>query len=227
MKIKLIAKVKDVILGYMFDSDTEITIGREIGNTIAPIIDSISRHHARIYFADGAWMVEDLGSTNGSLINGQKIESPVALKNGDSLRFGLIDMSVTIAAAAGAAARPAPKPEPAPALSPVAPAPKPAPALSPVAPAPKPAPALSPVAPAPKPAPALSPIAPAAKVAPVEMEPIAELEPIADLEPVAPAEAASPLSPASPIVGGIKRPTLPTKLKLPPRPALKLPPRKA
>ena len=201
MKIKLIAKVKDVILGYMFDSDTEITIGREIGNTIAPIIDSISRHHARIYFADGAWMVEDLGSTNGSLINGQKIESPVALKNGDSLRFGLIDMSVTIAAAAGAAARPAPKPEP--------------------------APALSPVAPAPKPAPALSPIAPAAKVAPVEMEPIAELEPIADLEPVAPAEAASPLSPASPIVGGIKRPTLPTKLKLPPRPALKLPPRKA
>ena len=202
MKIKLIAKVKDVILGYMFDSDKEITIGREIGNTIAPIIDSISRHHARIFFADGSWKVEDLGSTNGSLINGQKIEGPVALKNGDSLRFGLIDMSVTVAAAA-APARPA-----AASVPPLAPA------------APKPAPALSPVAPAPKPAaaPALEPVA--------EMTPVADLEPIADLEPVTPAEASAPLSPIKP-VPGLKRPTLPTKLKLPPRPALKLPPRKA
>ena len=128
MKIKLIAKIKDVIIGYVFDTDTNITIGREIGNTIAPIIDSISRHHAHIFFADGAWKVEDLGSTNGSLINGKKIEGQVALKSGDALRFGLIDMSVTFDVAAASAA-PIPALEPVAELEPVSP-------LQPVAAAP-------------------------------------------------------------------------------------------
>lgn len=247
MKIKLIAKIKDVIIGYVFDTDVNITIGREIGNTIAPIIDSISRHHAHIFFADGAWKVEDLGSTNGSLINGHRVEGQVALKSGDALRFGLIDMSVTfdqpaVPAPVTAAEPPkavAPIPSAAPALEPVAP-------IKPAAPAPAPAPT-----PKPAPAPALEPIAP--------LEPIADLEPIAELEPLTPLEPLEPLSPSQsvpggtvkspaintlktasklPTPGGMKpgvrlptRPTLPTGLKLPPKPGIKpgikLPPRKA
>ena len=194
MKIKLIAKIKDVILGYVFDTDTEITIGREIGNTIAPIIDSISRRHARIFFEGCSWKVEDLGSTNGSLINGQKITGKVALKHGDALRFGLIDMSVTLADAMLTPIKPPAKP----AAAPIAP-------LKPMA-----VPALTPAR---EPAPALSPAAPA-------------MQPVAELEPVTAAEAAAPLSPAKPVFN-VQRPTISTKLKLPARPALKLPPRKS
>lgn len=103
MKIKLIVKVKDALFGYIFDTGADITIGREIGNTIAPILDSVSRRHAHIFYADGGWNVEDLGSTNGSLVNGKKIEGRVALKAGDALRFGLIDMSVSFEGEAVAA----------------------------------------------------------------------------------------------------------------------------
>lgn len=210
MKIKLIAKIKDVILGYVFDTDTEITIGREIGNTIAPIIDSISRRHARIFFEGCSWKVEDLGSTNGSLINGQKITGKVALKHGDALRFGLIDMSVTLA---DAIVKPIATPS-RPAAAPLTPQPKPM-AVPPLAPVAESAPAQA----------ALSPVSPIKPVAASPLQPVAELEPIAELEPVSPAEAAAPGSPVKPVFN-VQRPTISTKLKLPPRPALKLPPRK-
>ena len=66
MKINLIANMNGVLIGLCYDSVTEITIGREVGNTIAPLAsDGLSRKHARIFFKDGQWMLEDLGSTNG------------------------------------------------------------------------------------------------------------------------------------------------------------------
>ena len=253
MKIKIIAKIENVIIGYIFDTDTNITIGREIGNTIAPIINSISRHHARIFFADGVWKVEDLGSTNGSLINGKKIEGQVPLKKNDALRFGLIDMSVSFDEEVPA---PVTAAEPPPAVSPISPAvTKPAPAPTP-APKPAPAPAAAPKpAPAPAPAPALEPIdvvEPITPLEPVELEPLVELEPIAPLEPLEPLEPLSPLEPITPsstaktpaidiqktalklpnVGGAIRKPTiggfkpgvkLPTKPSLPT--GLKLPPK--
>ena len=54
MKIKFIANIKGIYLGYLFEPSEVVTIGREIGNTIAPInVDGFSRHHARIFFKDG------------------------------------------------------------------------------------------------------------------------------------------------------------------------------
>ena len=71
-----------------------MTIGREIGNTIAPInVDGFSRHHARIFFKDGAWYVDDVGSTNGTYRNRVKVEAPTKIEKGDSIRCGLMELA--------------------------------------------------------------------------------------------------------------------------------------
>jgi hypothetical protein len=75
-----------------------MTIGRGPDNTI--IIDEItaSRSHAGISFLEGAWIVEDLGSTNGVLVAGERI-TRAALHPGDSFHIGaytfcLVEMEV-------------------------------------------------------------------------------------------------------------------------------------
>ena len=95
MKINLIAAVNGAPIGLSFGSEREITIGREIGSTIAPMAaEGLSRHHAKIYFKDGSWYVEDLGSTNGTYRGNDKIEGATALAVKDKLQFGRFEMSV-------------------------------------------------------------------------------------------------------------------------------------
>ena len=61
----------------------EITIGRQDGNTIKLTERNVSRKHARLWKADGSLKVEDLGSYNGVRVNGDKIEGPTAVHEGD------------------------------------------------------------------------------------------------------------------------------------------------
>ncbi len=66
-----------------------ICIGREVDNDIQILTGGISRYHAKIEFVDGDnWKIQDLGSTNGTRVNGKKIDSPVMLKAGDELQIG-------------------------------------------------------------------------------------------------------------------------------------------
>ena len=55
-------------------------------------IDSnmVSRKHARVYPQDGRFYIEDLGSGNGSFVNGQRIAGPTMLKTDDRIKFGPI-----------------------------------------------------------------------------------------------------------------------------------------
>ncbi|MDQ7027375.1 MAG: FHA domain-containing protein [Anaerolineae bacterium] len=50
----------------------------------------VSRKHARIFFSDNTWMVEDLGSTNGSYLNRRHMtaNTPNIIRHGDELVFG-------------------------------------------------------------------------------------------------------------------------------------------
>jgi pSer/pThr/pTyr-binding forkhead associated (FHA) protein len=48
----------------------------------------VSQFHARLFPKDGAWFVEDLGSTNGTFLNQRKVTAPVELRAGDRLRLG-------------------------------------------------------------------------------------------------------------------------------------------
>jgi FHA domain len=47
-----------------------------------------SSFHARLFLRDGEWFVEDLGSTNGTFLNQQRVTEPVAVGTGDRVRIG-------------------------------------------------------------------------------------------------------------------------------------------
>jgi len=50
--------------------------------------DYASNHHARFQLAHGLWYVKDLGSTNGTWLNGRRIHAPQPLKKGDKIKIG-------------------------------------------------------------------------------------------------------------------------------------------
>lgn len=63
-----------------------VTIGRGDNNTIVINSPKVSRNHARIEWSGEHFVVRDLGSSNGTFVNGQRVESmPFALKDGDEL----------------------------------------------------------------------------------------------------------------------------------------------
>ena len=78
-------------------TEAVITIGRAPDNTIAiPEDGRLSRYHARFEVrADGLW-VTDLGSTNGTLINGAMISGPRRLEDGDQVQTGDTIFAVTL-----------------------------------------------------------------------------------------------------------------------------------
>ena len=66
----------------------EILLGRDLANDI-PISDpEISRRHARFMMQGESFLVEDLGSTNGTFLNGQRVSSPQQLRAGDVITLG-------------------------------------------------------------------------------------------------------------------------------------------
>lgn len=72
--------------------DATFTVGRE-GNLV--IDDQFaSSYHARFQVAHGRWFVEDLGSTNGTWLNGRRIQGAQWLKKGDKVRIGRTVMVV-------------------------------------------------------------------------------------------------------------------------------------
>ena len=65
---------------------TDIIAGRQ--GTLAVTDDYASNHHARFQAAHGLWYVKDLGSTNGTWLNGRRIHAPQRLKKGDKIKIG-------------------------------------------------------------------------------------------------------------------------------------------
>jgi two-component system response regulator HydG len=65
-----------------------LTIGRESSNRIVVSDDRCSRRHCEVFFEPGGWMARDLGSSNGTEVNGNKISRPTALKEGDRFKVG-------------------------------------------------------------------------------------------------------------------------------------------
>lgn len=57
---------------------------------------SVSRKHARILVSEGKASLEDLGSKNGTFLNGRKITSAVALADADEIRLGLVPMTFRV-----------------------------------------------------------------------------------------------------------------------------------
>ena len=95
MSIYLTVNAGTSPVGLSYPDGAEITIGREIGNSIAPVAaEGLSRRHAKIVSRDGKWTIEDLGSTNGTFVNGKKIDSPAEIKPGDKISCGKFGIAV-------------------------------------------------------------------------------------------------------------------------------------
>jgi pilus assembly protein CpaF len=110
----------------------ELTVGRDASNPVSINDGEVSRKHAKLTWKGAGYVLEDLGSTNGTFVNGTRLSSPLALKPGDAVSFGenivliyeaAYDPNATMAGSAKAART-------APAVQQAAPAPAPAPAYS-------------------------------------------------------------------------------------------------
>lgn len=66
----------------------EVIVGRASNASIKLNDDGISRRHARIVQDNGGFAVEDLGSANGTMVNGVRITTRQALQDGDKIRLG-------------------------------------------------------------------------------------------------------------------------------------------
>jgi phosphoserine phosphatase RsbU/P len=71
---------------------TPCTLGRSPGNSVVLSDASISRNHAEIFFRDGTYWIQDLGSKNGTKIGPKRIEGPSPLKAGDKLQLGSVHL---------------------------------------------------------------------------------------------------------------------------------------
>jgi DNA-binding winged helix-turn-helix (wHTH) protein len=66
----------------------ESVIGRDRGCVVQIDADSVSRHHARLNVTEGAISIEDLGSKNGTWLDGERIHGTVLLTDGTTVRLG-------------------------------------------------------------------------------------------------------------------------------------------
>ena len=68
--------------------DQPVTLGRSQDSTIVLDDDYVSSRHARFVPRDGQWLVEDMGSTNGTYLDRTKVTSPMPVKIGVPIRIG-------------------------------------------------------------------------------------------------------------------------------------------
>jgi FHA domain/Domain of unknown function (DUF1707) len=64
------------------------TIGREPACDLTLADDSVSRWHASLIRHEGNWLLDDLGSTNGTRVNGWRVSAPTPVTPGDRVSFG-------------------------------------------------------------------------------------------------------------------------------------------
>ena len=76
---------------HTLDGDL-VTIGRQASCTIVIADNNISRVHARFRTVDNGWTIEDLGSTNGTKVNGVLITEPTLLSHGQLIALGSLQL---------------------------------------------------------------------------------------------------------------------------------------
>jgi DNA-binding winged helix-turn-helix (wHTH) protein len=94
-KLCVVLERREIVL-----MDGANVIGREPDATIQVDSPGVSRHHARILVSDGDATLEDLGSKNGTRVNGGRIATPVQLSDGDEIGLGAVSLTFRVASLA-------------------------------------------------------------------------------------------------------------------------------
>ncbi|HJM20889.1 MAG TPA: FHA domain-containing protein [Acidimicrobiales bacterium] len=84
----LIIRTPETLSGQRHDLTSELTIGRAATCEITIDDTYASQIHARVFRRDDDHVLEDLGSTNGTYLNRQKVSSATNLQTGDHLQIG-------------------------------------------------------------------------------------------------------------------------------------------
>ena len=99
--LEITVELKNTILDTYKIDKPEITIGRNSKNDITIDNLAVSDRHARILRSKGAWILEDLDSTNGTFVNGRKVKQ-VTLRGDLQVEIGKHLLVVNMPAAADA-----------------------------------------------------------------------------------------------------------------------------
>lgn len=81
-------------VGKVFVLNQVTTIGRSLESDIGLNDNFLSSQHARLVLQDDTWVLEDLGSTNGTFLNGFEVRDATQMKNGDVIRIGRIELKL-------------------------------------------------------------------------------------------------------------------------------------
>ena len=74
----------------------EFFIGRDPQANLHLPDDTLSAIHTRVYYKSSHWMIEDIQSTNGTFINGERLSTPSVLINGDEITCGQVKFQVEV-----------------------------------------------------------------------------------------------------------------------------------
>lgn len=77
--------------GAMFPLAGIMSIGRDVQNSIIFPDPSVSAEHATVEWSPDGWRIRDLGSTNGTTINGKRVDGrPARMRGGEQVAFGAV-----------------------------------------------------------------------------------------------------------------------------------------
>ena len=82
----------DLTPGIVFVLRPVSTVGRRHDCTVEIDEPFVSAAHAELTHADGKWWVRDLGSTNGTFVNGRPVRVPTGVQPGDIVQFGRVQL---------------------------------------------------------------------------------------------------------------------------------------
>ncbi len=87
---RLVVIAPGALAGHSFTLEGETTIGRGAGCGVSIDDAHVSKLHARLTPQDGEWVLEDLGSTNGTSLDGDRVVRPTAIRPGGRITIGEI-----------------------------------------------------------------------------------------------------------------------------------------
>jgi len=92
---RLVVVAPPVMAGTAFELSAETTVGRAAGCGVVIDDARVSKVHARFFEVSSTWMVEDLGSTNGTMLNGDLLTQARPVRAGDHVQVGDVVMELS------------------------------------------------------------------------------------------------------------------------------------